>query len=277
MSGAQLANLCNEAALIAAGRGLDRVRQADLEAALDKLVLGDVRSLVLDETTRRVIAYHESGHALVAWLTPGADPVHKVTIVPHGQALGITEQRPGADQYNFRESVLLARMAVLLGGRTAEELVFGDVTTGAENDLVEATRLARQMVTSWGMSKLGLVAFHESSENRFLGYELGREHRLSEQWATQIDREISRLIDTQHRMVTALLGRERGNLHRLATRLLEKEVVDHEMLYELLGPRPQPDGDSTAMAEDRGETPATAAARTTVARLDSPPAHTGRW
>ncbi|MGD8629836.1 MAG: ATP-dependent zinc metalloprotease FtsH [Gammaproteobacteria bacterium] len=251
MSGAQLANLCNEAALIAAGKALEKVQQADFEAALDKLVLGDVRPLVLDEQTRRVIAYHESGHALVAWLTPGADTVHKVTIVPHGQTLGVTEQRPGADQYNFPESYLMARLAVLLGGRTAEELVFGDVTTGAENDLVEATRLARHMVTSWGMSKLGLVAYQESSQNRFLGYELGREHLPSEQRAAQIDQEIDRLIESQHQSVTALLTRERGKLDRLASCLLEQEVADHGKMNELLGPRAQPAGDKTGSARDR--------------------------
>ena len=249
MSGAQLANLCNEAALIAAGKGLEKVRQADFETALDKLVLGDVRPLALDEKTRRVIAYHESGHALVAWLTPGADPVHKVTIVPHGQALGVTEQRPGADQYNFPESYLLSRLAVLLGGRTAEEVVFGEVTTGAENDLIEATRLARHMVTSWGMSKLGLVAYQESSQNRFLGYELGREHLPSEQRAAQIDQEIHRLIEGRHQSVTSLLTRERGKLDRLAACLLEQEVVDHEKINELLGPRPQLPGNETGAAQ----------------------------
>jgi len=249
MSGAQLANLCNEAALIAAGKGLEKVRQADFETALDKLVLGDVRPLALDEKTRRVIAYHESGHALVAWLTPGADPVHKVTIVPHGQALGVTEQRPGADQYNFPESYLLSRLAVLLGGRTAEEVVFGEVTTGAGNDLVEATRLARHMVTSWGMSKLGLVAYEESSQNRFLGYELGREHLPSEQRAAQIDQEIHRLIEGRHQSVTSLLTRERGKLDRLAACLLEQEVADHEKINELLGPRPQLPGNETGAAQ----------------------------
>jgi len=251
MSGAQLANLCNEAALITAGKGLEEVRQADFEAALDKLMLGDVRPLALDEKTRRVIAYHESGHALVAWLTPDADPVHKVTIVPHGQALGVTEQRPGADQYNLPESYLLARLATLLGGRTAEELVFGDVTTGAGNDLVEATRLARHMVTSWGMSKLGLVAYEESSQNRFLGYELGREHQPSEQRAAQIDEEIHRLIERQHQSVTALLARERGKLDQLAACLLEQEVADNGKMNELLGPRPKAPGARTEPAQSR--------------------------
>jgi cell division protease FtsH len=240
MSGAQLASLCNEAALLAARDGHDRVQHADFEAALDKLVLGDIRPLVLNEETRRVIAYHEGGHALVAWLTADADPVHKVTIVPHGQALGVTEQRPGSDQYNLPRSYLLARMAVLLGGRVAEELVTGDVTTGAENDLLEATRLARHMVTVWGMSELGLAAYHSSSADRFLGYELGRERAYSENTAADIDREVNRLLDERHQTVTALLKRERDKLDRLANHLLAHEIANTAQLVELLGPRPRP-------------------------------------
>ncbi len=251
MSGAQLASLCNEAALIAAGKGRDRVRQEDFETALDKLRLGDVRALVLDDHTRRVIAWHESGHALVAWLTPAADTVHKVTIVPHGQSLGVTEQRPGADQYNFPKSYLLARLAVLLGGRTAEELVMGDVTTGAENDLIEATRLARHMVMSWGMSDLGLAAHQDSSQNRFLGYELGGQPAYSEHTAARIDREVRRLLAEQHERVTTLLGRERDKLDRLASCLLDQEVIEHAQLIELLGPRPGPVGDETKAAHDK--------------------------
>jgi cell division protease FtsH len=185
-----------------------------------------------------VIAYHEGGHALIAWLLPEADTVHKVTIVPHGQALGVTEQRPGADQYNFPKSYLLARLAVLLGGRVAEELVIGDVTTGAENDLLEATRLARHMVTAWGMSELGLAAYQSGSENRFLGYELGREHAYSEHTAAGIDREVFRLLEERHQTVTELLGRERDRLDRLAAHLLVHEVANHTQLTELLGPRP---------------------------------------
>jgi len=239
MSGAQLASLCNEAALIAARDGHDRVQHADFEGALDKLVLGDIRPLALDEKTRRVIAYHEGGHALVAWLLPQADTVHKVTIVPHGQALGITEQRPGADQYNLPKGYLLTRMAVLLGGRVAEELVMGDVTTGAGSDLLEATRLARHMVTAWGMSELGLAAYQSGSADRFLGYELGRERAYSETTAAAIDREVSRLLDDRHQVVTALLKRERRKLDRLAAHLLAHEVADNTRLVELLGPRPR--------------------------------------
>lgn len=245
MSGAQLANLCNEAALIAAREGHDKVRHADFEAALDKLVLGDVRPIVLDEGTRRVIAYHEGGHALVAWLMPDADAVHKVTIVPRGQALGVTEQRPGADQYNFPKSYLLARIAVLLGGRVAEEIVVADVTTGAQNDLIEATRLARHMAASWGMSELGLAAYQDSTADRFLGYELGSERSYSETTAAHIDQEVHRLLEERHQAVTTLLTREREKLDRLAAHLLTHEVADQAQLMELLGPRPHPPGGNT--------------------------------
>jgi cell division protease FtsH len=252
MSGAQLASLCNEAALLAARDGHARVQHADFEAALDKLVLGDIRPLVLNEKTRRVIAYHEGGHALVAWLTADADPVHKVTIVPHGQALGVTEQRPGSDQYNLPRSYLLARMAVLLGGRVAEELVTGDVTTGAENDLLEATRLARHMVTAWGMSELGLAAYQSGSADRFLGYELGRERTYSENTAADIDREVNRLLDERHQAVTALLERERDKLDRLADYLLAHEIADTTRLVELLGPRPRPPAGEPGAGQERG-------------------------
>ena len=146
-SGADLANLCNEAALNAARQNQNHVTMADFDAALDKIVLGEARPRLQDPEERRIVAYHESGHALVAWLTPEADPVHKVTIMPHGRALGVTSQMPGEDHYNFSRAYLLARLAVMLGGRTAEEIVLGDVTTGAESDLTQATRLARRMVT----------------------------------------------------------------------------------------------------------------------------------
>jgi cell division protease FtsH len=269
MSGAQLANLCNEAALIAASEGRNKVQHVDFEAALDKLVLGDVRPLALDEKTRRVIAYHEGGHALVAWLTPDADTVHKVTIVPHGQALGVTEQRPGADQYNFPKSYLLARLAVLLGGRSAEELVMGDVTTGAENDLIEATRLARHMVMSWGMSELGLAAYEDSTQERFLGYELGRGTRPSECTAARIDQEIHRLLEEQREVVTNLITRERDKLDRLAACLLKQEVVDHEQLIHLLGPRPKPPDQETEPTHHKPDDTRIAAYRDTESTTHS--------
>jgi cell division protease FtsH len=238
MSGAQLANLCNEAALMAARENHERIYRRDFEAALDRIVLGDVRPLVLDAAARRVIAYHESGHAITAWLTLEADPVHKVTIVPHGMALGVTEQRPAEDHYNLSREYLAARLQVMLGGRVAEETAIGAITTGAENDLIEATRLARRMVTTWGMSELGLAAYESSSEDRFLGYELGRNRPYSEDTARRIDAEVDRLLDESHQTVRGLLASARGRLDRLASALLEKETVEHAELVELLGARP---------------------------------------
>jgi len=151
MSGADLANLCNEAALIAARLGHNAIAMHDFEEAIDKIMLGAARPSLQDPTEKRIVAYHESGHALVAWFTPETDPVHKLTIIPHGRALGVTEQLPANDRYNYSRSYLLAKLAVMLGGRTAEEIVLGDITTGAENDLIEATQMARRMVTRWGM------------------------------------------------------------------------------------------------------------------------------
>jgi cell division protease FtsH len=238
MSGAQLANLCNEAALVAAREAHAEVQRMDFESALDRIVLGDVRPLVLAGTARRVVAYHESGHALVAWLCPEADAVHKVTIVPHGVALGVTEQRPAEERYNLSREYLNARLRVMLGGRSAEEIAIGEITTGAENDLIEATRLARHMVTAWGMSKLGLAAYDSSSEDRFLGYELGQGRPYSEDTARRVDAEVDRLLAESHQAVLTLLESARERLDRLAMTLLRKETVEYEELVRLLGPRP---------------------------------------
>jgi cell division protease FtsH len=238
MSGAQLANLCNEAALVAAGEDHQRVSRADFEAAFDRIVLGDVRPLALDDATRRVIAYHEGGHALVAWLTPEADPVHKVSIVPHGMALGITAQRPGEDRYNLSRPYLMARLAVMLGGRSAEEIAIGEITTGAENDLLQATQLVRRMVSSWGMSELGLASYDSSGEDRFLGYELGQGRPYSEDTARRIDGAVDMLLEERHGAVRRLLEDSRKRLDRLAEALLKQETVEHDELERLLGPRP---------------------------------------
>ena len=239
MSGADLANLSNEAALNAARHNHSQVTRADFEEAQDKIVLGGVRPLVLDTNARRVVAYHEGGHALVAWLTLAADPVNKITIVPHGRALGVTEQMPGEDVYNYSKTYLLARLAVMLGGRTAEEIAFNDVTTGAENDLVEATRLARRMVTRWGMGVLGLAAFQADGQQPFLGYELAQGRDYSEATAARIDQDIQRLLSEQHEIVYRLLSSARDKLDRLVEALLQEETVDEKELIRLLGPRPQ--------------------------------------
>ena len=256
MSGADLANLCNEATLFAAHHNHSQVTMADFEEAVDKIVLGKARPLLLDVRERRVVAYHESGHALVAWLTPTADPVHKVTIVPHGRALGVTEQLPGEDHYNYSHSYLLARLAVLLGGRTAEEIALGDVTTGAENDLIEATRLARRMVTRWGMGNLGLVAFKVDEQQPFLGYELSQGRDYSEATAARIDQEVQRLLEERHEAVHHLLVSAREQLDHLVEGLLQEETVTQETLTQILGPRPKPsEADATLRHEEKTAAP----------------------
>jgi cell division protease FtsH len=240
MSGADLANLCNEAALTAARYNREAVTTADFEEAIDKVRLGAALPPLTNPGERRIVAYHECGHATVAWLTPNADPVRKVTIIPHGHALGLTEQLPGEDRQNYSQSYLMARLAVMLGGRTSEEIVFGDVTTGAENDLVEATRLARRMVTRWGMSNLGLAAFKVDEQQPFLGYEISQARDYSEATAARIDHAVQTLLDETHQGVKRLLSEARDRLDQLVETLLSKETLAAEELTRVLGPRPQP-------------------------------------
>jgi cell division protease FtsH len=236
-SGADLANLCNESALIAARHDHSQISLADFEEAIDRVLLGGVRSTLLDERERRVVAYHEAGHALVAWLVPDADPVRKVTIIPRGQALGVTEQLPDNDRHNYSRAYLIARLAVMLGGRTAEELAIGDITTGAENDLVEATRLARRMIVRWGMGDLGPVAFQSDAEQPFLGYELAQGRDYSETTAARIDQEVVCLLEERHEFVRQLLTAGRGQLDQLVQALLHAETIDQDALGQVLGPR----------------------------------------
>jgi cell division protease FtsH len=238
-SGADLANLCNEAALIAARENHTSVQMADFENALDRVLLGAARTLLLNDEERRTVAYHESGHALVAWLTPAADPVHKVTIIPRGRALGVTEQLPGDDHYNYSREYLMARLAVMLGGRAAEEIALEDITTGAENDLIEATRLARRMVTRWGMGSIGSMALSTDDEQPFLGYELSHTREYSEETAAVIDRDVQRLLNDRHQYVKHLLGGDyRAELDQLAQALLEEETIDRDTIEKVLGPKP---------------------------------------
>jgi cell division protease FtsH len=209
----------------------------DFEEALDRIILGAARSTILSDHDRKVVAYHESGHALVAWLLPNADPVHKVTIIPRGRALGVTEQLPGEDQFNYSREYLLSRIAVMLGGRSAEELAIGDITTGAENDLVEATRLARRMVTRWGMGDLGLMAIATDDEQPFLGYELAQGHDYSEETSARIDRYIQQLLEDRHEEVKQLLTQSREKLEALVEALLREETIDQDELSKILGER----------------------------------------
>src|SRR5579875_2280148 len=237
LSGADLANLCNEAALAAARRNRRAVGMADFEEAHDKIRLGAAHPQPIDPKERRLIAYHESGHAVVAWLTPAADPVYKVTIVPHGQALGLTQQIPGEERHNLSYSYLKARLAVMLGGRGAEEVAIGEITTGAENDLVEATRLARRMVTRWGMGKLGLASFKTDEQQPFLGYEIAQGRDYSEDTAARIDHEVRELLEETHQEVLRRLTSVREKLDDLVRRLLVAETVGAEELETILGPR----------------------------------------
>ena len=236
-SGADLANLCNEAALIAARENHDMISLSDFESAVDRVVLGAPRAILLNEDEKRIVAYHESGHALVAWLTPLADSVHKVTIIPHGQALGVTEQLPGEDRYNYRRDYLLARLAVMLGGRVAEEVAMDDITTGAENDLIQATRLARRMVTHWGMGSLGTMALASDENTPFLGYEIAQGREYSEATAARIDQDVQSLLEERHLFVRKLIEGEISKLDLLAESLLNEETLVQEEIARILGPK----------------------------------------
>ncbi len=203
---------------------------------MDRIMMGAERPLVLSEEERHVIAYHESGHALVAMLTPGADPVHKVTIVPRGQALGATQTMPIDERHNYPRTYLLARLAVGLGGRVAEELETGEITTGAENDLKEVTELAREMVTRWGMSRRIGTVFLGGEQAVFLGREVGLRERqsYSEQTAALIDEEVQQLIGERYTYVQHLISEHREELERIAHALLERESLDEQQLHQLI-------------------------------------------
>ena len=234
-SGADLANLANEAALRAARAGKDVVGPEQFEEALDTVILGTKQAGLTNEEERRTVAYHEAGHAIVARLTPGADPVNKVTIVPHGQALGVTEQRPMDDRRNYPLDYLLGRLAVSLGGRAAEEIVFSQPTTGAESDLKQATQLARRMVGLWGMSQdLGPVSYGIGETQPFLGRELAAPKEFADATAARIDEAVARLIGSAHGQARAILSRERAALDALAAELVSHEAVGAQRIDEIL-------------------------------------------
>jgi cell division protease FtsH len=238
LSGADLANLCNEAVLWTARHNRTEVTMQDFDHAWDKVVLGAERTTALTPRDRRVLAYHEGGHAVVAWLTPAADPVRKVTIGPRGRALGVTEQLPTEERYNMSRGDLVARLDVMLAGRESEALVIGDVTTGAENDLIQATRLARRMITRWGMGSLGPVAFDANDEQPFLGYQLAQGRDYSDATAARIDQEVQRLVAERQASARQLLITARAKLETLAEALLADETVTDEQLVGILGSRP---------------------------------------
>ncbi len=233
MVGADLANLVNEAALLAARRGHEKVTPDDLSDALERIVLGAERKVMLSAEDRRRTAYHESGHAIVGMLTPGADPVRKVSIIPRGQALGVTFSAPDADRFNFDERHLLAQIKLALGGRVAEEIVFGDLTTGAESDIQHLTRIARHMVGRWGMSRaIGPIAVIPMEGMSSL---LPGASETSEATQRLVDEEVRRIVETAHAEVSELLRSHRGNLDSLAAALLERETLDEADAYAAAG------------------------------------------
>jgi cell division protease FtsH len=235
-SGADLENLVNEAALWAARQNKKEVENIDFEMAKDKVMMGAERkSMILTEEEKRITAYHEAGHALMAKLLPGTDPVHKVTIIPRGRALGVTMQLPTDDRHNYSKEFLYNTLAILMGGRVAEELVFKHVTTGAGNDLERATDLARKMVCEWGMSeKLGPLTFGQKEDSVFLGRDFATKRDVSDQVALEIDLEIKRFVTENYERAKRVLTEQMTSLKALAEALLEKEVLDAPEIDQIL-------------------------------------------
>jgi cell division protease FtsH len=235
-SGADLANLVNEAALLAARQDKKVVEMIDFENAKDKVLMGaERRSMIISETEKKTIAYHEAGHALVADLLPGADPLHKVTIIPRGRALGLTQQLPADDKYNYSRDYLVNRITILLGGRAAEEIVFQQQTTGAGDDLEKATDMARKMVCEWGMSdRMGPLTFGKGEEHIFLGREVARPKDFSEETAVLIDSEIKRIVMECANRARHMIETNLEKLHALARALLERESLVGEEIARIL-------------------------------------------
>jgi cell division protease FtsH len=227
-SGADLANLVNEAALLAARRDRTHVAMEDFEEAKDKVLMGtERRSMIISDAEKKTTAYHEAGHTLVAKMIPGADPIHKVTIIPRGRALGLTQQLPIDEKHTYPKGYLCDRLAILLGGRIAEELVFDTLTTGAGNDIERGTEMARKMVCEWGMSEeMGPLTFGKKEEQIFLGREISQHRDYSESTAIKIDDEVKKLVMDAYAVATGIVSGNLDALHRLASALLEHEVLD---------------------------------------------------
>ncbi len=267
MSGADLANLVNEAALFAARRGKRFVDMDDFEAAKDKIMMGaERRSMVMPEEERRNTAYHESGHAVVAKLLPKTDPVHKVTIIPRGRALGLTMQLPAEDRYSMDKVRILDTIAVLFGGRIAEEIFMHQMTTGASNDFERATDMARKMVTQWGMSDaLGIMVYGENEGEVFLGRSVTTHKNISEATMQQVDAEIRRIIDQQYALARKLIEENRDKIEVMAKALLEWETLDADQINDIMAgnpPRPPKPSQSTQAPQPPQDTAPTAPATT---------------
>jgi cell division protease FtsH len=247
MSGADLANLVNESALLATREDKQAVDAADMEAALDKVILGAKREEVITEKDKRATAYHEVGHALVGWLTPLSDPVHKVTIIPRGRTLGVTHFMPEEDRVSYNESQIKAKLYTAMGGRAAERLIYDDLSNGAGMDLDQATRLARRMVTQWGMSeRVGPVSFRTTTEHPFLGREMSEPRDHSEYMQQIIDEEVARILREADEYAFRLLEEHRDELERLTEALVEREVLTEAEIVELIGKRAAGNGEPAA-------------------------------
>jgi cell division protease FtsH len=240
MSGADLANLVNEAALFAARRSKRLVDMDDFEMAKDKIMMGtERRTMVMDEEEKRNTAYHESGHALIGKLLPKCDPVHKVTIIPRGRALGVTMSLPERDKYSYDREYMLNKIAMLFGGRIAEEVFMNQMTTGASNDFERATQMARDMVTRFGMSdKLGPMVYAENEGEVFLGRSVTRTTQVSEATMQTVDSEIRRIIDDQYALARKLIEENADKMHIMAKSLLDWETIDAEQIDDIMNGRP---------------------------------------
>ncbi len=277
LSGAELSNVVNEAALLAARRNKPAVDSADLEDAKDKVMLGlERKSMVLSEEERRLTAYHEAGHALVSLKVPGLDPIHKVTIVPRGRALGLTFSLPEEDRHNYTKQYILGRLAMAYGGRVAEELVFGPdkVTTGAAQDIQQATEMARRMVTQFGMSEaVGPITVGDREAEIFLGREVVQRREISERTAELVDTELKRVLGEAYERARQILLEHRATLDRVAATLLERETLDREEVELVVAGKPLPPV-APAAPPTAGSAPATPPVEKTPARgpvLGSPP------
>ena len=257
-SGADLENLVNEAAIFAARANKDRVTMEDFEKAKDKILMGSERkSMIISEEERKNTAYHEAGHTLVAKLIPGTDPIHKVTIIPRGRALGVTQQLPLDEKHTYTRDYLLNTLSVLMGGRAAEELVLQHLTTGAGNDIERSTELARKMVCNWGMSEyLGPLAFGKREEHIFLGREISQNRDFSEDTARLIDSEIKKFVETSYQRARSLLREHENALHALANALLEKETLDSNEVDAIVSQYVATPPESTPQVADAGMAPA---------------------
>jgi cell division protease FtsH len=235
MTGADLENLVNEAAILAARENAPAVTTLHMENAKDKILMGGERKMVISDEEKRITAYHEAGHTLVAKLLPGTDPVHKVTIIPHGMALGVTQQLPEDDRYHYPKAYLMNRLSVALGGRVAERLTFNDISTGAQNDLKMVNNLAEKMVCQWGMSdKIGAMTFSRGEEHPFLGRKLAEEKTFSEEMAGLIDREIAAIIRGAEQRADDLIAANREKLDALANALIGEETLEGKRVDEIL-------------------------------------------